>query len=86
MTSLMEAATHKTCYNPEWAKEFPISSAHDNKYIFYCIPCRKKCHRCMKRGDVKLHCETSAHKKMKDILLNHQDLSFPLVVVQTPSE
>lgn len=62
--ALRGAATYKTAYNPEWAKEFPISGVNGNKHAFYCIPCKKtvQCEH-MGVGDVKQHCKASVHKK-----------------------
>ena len=48
-----------TVYNPEWAKEFSItvSVSNDNRYSFYCIPCKKnvQCGHMVAIGDVKQH-------------------------------
>ena len=50
-----------TVHNPEWAKEFPITVSNDNRYSFYCIPCKKnvQCGHMVAIGDVKQHCKTS---------------------------
>ena len=64
-SALKGAATYKTIYNPEWAKNFPITVANNNKYALYCIPCKKNvlCGH-MGIGDVKQHCRTAGHNKM----------------------
>jgi len=41
-TAIRGAATYRTGYNSDWEKQYPVGPANDNRYAFYCIPCKKK--------------------------------------------
>jgi hypothetical protein len=72
---LRGAATYKTLYSSKWEKDFSVCTANDNRYAFYCIPCKKNvsCAH-MGRADVKQHCETATHKKMEETIKSSRSL------------
>ena len=75
LSALRGAATYKTLYSPEWEKQFPVCRANDNRYAFYCIPCKKNvsCSH-MGKADVKQHCETTTHKRMEQVIKSSRSL------------
>ena len=43
-TAFKGAATYKSMYKREWENTYPIAEANDNKYAFYCTPCKRNTH------------------------------------------
>jgi hypothetical protein len=67
---------YKSEYKVEWAREFPISAANNNKYAFYCVPCKKNV-SCGHQGkaDVERHCTTASHRNMASAIKDNRSIS-----------
>ena len=60
------SATYTSTYKKEWEVIYPITEANGNKYVFYCIPCKRNItsHH-MGLGHVKQHCRNPHHTTME---------------------